>query len=173
MTIEEMVSRYNIVTRDGKIGVMSDKLARKENMLDTIVAHKPEIIAYIIGKEEAKRKAAEERQAKINAIPGLMKIKAAREDWLKWREEVQESFESEGGGYVGVRPEPKLIEDSAEQFPQAHAYLKAEKYALKVNYELSSIGKKALERVINGDYVKAIEDMEKELKEYTNRHMWD
>lgn len=173
MTIEEMVSRYNIVTRDGKIGIMRADLARKENMLDTIVSMKPDIIKYILGKEEARRKAAEERQAKIDAIPGLREIQAATDDWLKWRVEVQESFESEGGGYVGVRPEPKLIENVPERFPQASAYLKAEKYAQKENYELSSIGRRALERVINGDYVDAIADMEKELQEYSNRHLWD
>ena len=60
-----------------------------------------------------------------------------------------------------------------ERYPRAAAYLRAERESQRENFELSEIGKAAVEEIINGDYVKAIADMDAAVKAYVNRHMFD
>ena len=176
MTINEMISKYRIelVVKNGVEGLMIKGTAavKRDNALETLRAMKPEIIAYIKAeKAEAERK-SRERAERIAAIEGLKEIKDAIEDLESWRYEFDKSFDDVGG--LGVRPKPAYdIQAMREKYPRAAAYLRAEKYSLKSNYELSSIGRKALETVIYGDYTEAMEAMDAELKDFTNRHIWD
>lgn len=155
------------------------KAVQRDNVKEEIREKKQQIMDYLKAEraekereaQEEKRR-AQERQARIAAIEGLKEIRDAIEDLNRWQYEFEKSFDDVGG--LGVRPMPQYdIKAMREKYPHADSYLKAEDEALKSNYELSAIGRKALEEVIFGDYVKAMETMDAEIKEFTNRHMWD
>lgn len=61
------------------------------------------------------------------------------------------------------------------KYPRADAYLKAEAEANKHNYQLSAIGKRALEKIINDPtgYEQAIKQMNKEIEKFTQEHLFD
>lgn len=177
MSLSEIISRYNVVDgaahgKPGCIGILAANLAKKDKVVDAIFARKEEILAFIAAEKAAKEAAIAERAAKIAAIDGLKEIQDALDDLAAWHEEFNASFDDVGG--LGVRAFPQYDIDAMKAaHPQAAAYLKAESYAYKHNYELAAIGRKALEGVINGDWEKAMEDMEAELKAFSDRHMWD
>lgn len=90
------------------------------------------------------------------------------------RRRFNASFETEDGGGWGVGPRPNYDFDAAyKKYPQAHAYLIAEREAYKDNYELAEIGRKALEKGINGQWEEAMDDLKREEDEFTDRHAWD
>ena len=178
MTIKELIDKYGIEEATGEhagnIYVRYGREAQRDNAVQEIKAKKPEILAYFAQRREAAKQAREEREAKIAAIEGLAELKAAYTDLIKWQREFEASFESEDGGGFGVRPKPQYdIGGMLARYPQAAAYLKAEDEAHKSNYELSEIGKRALETVIAGDWEKAMETMQAEIKAFTERHLWD
>lgn len=138
-----------------------------------IKEHRNEILKEILDAKEQARNAYEERQAKINAIPGLMEIKAELEKAADWRIRFNVSFEAESGGGWGVSPRPQYdFEAAYKKYPQAHAYLIAEKEAYKSN-ELAEIGRRALEKVINGQWEEALDDLKRGKDEFVDRHAWD
>ena len=49
----------------------------------------------------------------------------------------------------------------------------AEKEAYKSNFELAEIGQRALEKVINGQWKEAMDDLKREKDEFIDRHAWD
>ena len=110
---------------------------------------------------------------KIEAIPGLKEIRAAMDDLKAWQKEFNDSFRDCGG--LGVRAKPIYDFDKLfEAYPQAAAYLKAEKYADADNYVKSTAGEKALEAIINGaDPAETIATMESEWNEYCDKHICD
>lgn len=188
MEIKEMIKKYDIFQESkyepgkgmiygDKIGVRGVKQAQKDGALDEIKAKKAEIIKYFESERAEARRKYEERQQKIAAIEGLKEIKAAYEDLAKWRHEFNKSFDGEYAvGGLGVRQKPQYdFESMRAQYPVADAFLKAEAYADKENHELSSIGKDALEKIINDseNYAEHIAEMERKLKEFTDRHIWD
>lgn len=146
---------------------------------EILIPRKQEVLDYFKGQREAEEKARAERQAKIDAIPGLREIQNARADLAAWNAEFERSFDSRYGagvGGMGVRPKPKYdIPAMLEQFPIAAAYLKAEAESMKSNYELAAIGKQALESIINDPehYTDALAKMEQEHHEFAERHFWD
>lgn len=185
MTVEQLIERYEIKQhseyKEGKGWVYTDKivvrninLAKKENVVPIIKECKPEILEYLINKREQERLAYEDRQRRIDAIEGLKEIKAAMDDLDCWHREFEKSFDDVGG--LGVRPRPEYDFDSMyKKYPVAKAYLDAYKYSNKSHYELSEIGKKALDRIIYHpeEYQAALDDMKKELSEFADRHAWD
>ncbi|MCD7862845.1 MAG: hypothetical protein LUG61_04890 [Lachnospiraceae bacterium] len=148
-----------------------------EETKQVLFARKQECLDYFAEERRKEKEAFEERQRKINSIPGLNEIKSARADLEKWHYEFNKSFEGEGAvGGMGVRKYPEYDLDAmADKYPAAMAYLKAEDEAYKENDELSKIGFKALNAIIeNPDNYKAIMDqMDAELKEFSNKHLWD
>lgn len=178
MTVKELIKKYGIEeatgAHAGNVYVRYGKEAQRDNAVAEIKAKKPEILAYFAEQRAAAQKAREEREAKIAAIEGLADLKAAYTDLIKWQREFEASFETEDGGGFGVRPKPQYdIEGMLARYPQAAAYLKAEDEAHKSNYELSEIGKRALDAVIDGDWEKAMETMQAEIKAFAERHLWD
>lgn len=185
MTTEQLIQKYEIAQHakyiQGKgyeyfdaIEIHNVSLMKKDNMMEEVKERKQEIIEYLTAKREAEKRAIEERQEKINSIPGLKEIENALNDIELWQEEFSKSFDDVGG--LGVRPKPIYdFDELYEKYPIAKAYLDAEKYAIKTNYELSHIGKKALERIIyhQDEYQEAIQDMEADIKAFTDKHMWD
>lgn len=177
MTVEEMVERYNIQKCGTGFRVCAGRLAEKENALSEIGERKEEIKKYLADKEEQARRAYEERKRKIAAIEGLEEIKNARDDLAKWHMEWNNSFEGEYAcGGLGVRPRPQYnLDEMYKKYPIAAAYLAAEKQENRSNYVFSKIGEKAKEAIIENpqNYKEIIDEMEKEIKEYLEKVMWD
>lgn len=184
MEIEQLIRRYSLSLgtnpKTGEEGLMANLDAvKRDNARNEIAEKKQQIMAYLKAERaEKEREAAEakrkeqERQERIAAIEGLKEIQDAIEDLNRWHYEFEKSFEDVGG--LGVRPKPQYdLEAMRAKFHHADAYLRAEEEALKSNYELSAIGKKALDEVIFGDYKKAMENMDAEIKAFVDRHIWD
>lgn len=172
--IKTIISKYNIrIGGNGTQLAMQNSIAKNPEDFAFVKSHKDEIIAFIRKEEETKKKAFEEYQAKIKAIEGLDEIRNALADTEDWRNEFNASFSDVGG--LGVRPKPQYdFKAMYAKYPRARAFLKAESYEYASNYAKSSAGRKAKERIINGeDYAKAIEDMESEWKAHCNEHIWD
>ncbi len=171
----ELIKKYNLqaVEKDGKMMVFTRARVSAKDV-EAIKEHREEILKEIMDAKEQARKAYEERQAKIKAIPGLMEIKAELKKAADWNRRFNASFETESGGGWGVGPRPQYdFEAAYKKYPQAYAYLKAEKESLCHNYRLAEIGKRALEKVINGHWDEAMDDLKREKDEFVNRHAWD
>lgn len=175
MDVKDLIKKYNLqaIEKDGKMMVHTRARVPAKDVA-AIKANRDEILKEILDAKEQKKRAYEERQAKINAIPGLSEIKAELEKAADWHRRFNASFETEDGGGWGVGPRPNYDFDAAyKRFPQAHAYLIAEREAYKDNYELAETGRKALEKVINGQWEEAMEDIKREEDEFVDRHAWD
>ena len=180
MTPKELIKRYDIrdgemMGKPGALFIARQDAVMRDRMLDEIKARKPEILAYFAAEREAKRDAKAEREAKIKAIEGLEDIQNAIADLAAWQREFNASFDGEYAvGGLGVRDYPHYdIDAMMQRYPQAAAYLRAKEYADKQNTELSIIGEKALNAVIDGNWQSAMEQMDKDVDEFTRRHMWD
>lgn len=183
MTLNELIKRYGIKLsieyRDGKrtptgrLYVADSANAKRYGDWEKIVSAKEEIKAILLQEFEEEQRAAEEREAKINAIPGLKEIKAAKEDLENWHYEFEYSFRDVGG--MGVRPKPQYdFEALYKKYPRANAYLKAEAYSRTASHAKASAGKKALERIINGeDCDTVLSEMKAEWSAYCDEHIWD
>ena len=175
MEAKDLIKKYNLkaVEKDGKMMVFTRaKVTAKD--VAAIKEHRDEILKKIMEAKEQEKRAHQERQAKIDAIPGLAEIKAALAKAADWNRRFNASFETESGGGWGVGPRPQYdFEAAYKKYPQAHAYLIAEREAYKSNYELAEIGRRALEKVINGQWEEAMDDLKREKDEFVNRHAWD
>ena len=174
MTVSEMIEKYRIYLHsETQLGV---KGSPSKADLEEIKAHKPEIIAELVRREADKKAAFEERERKIHAIPGLDEIKAAMRDVAAWDREYDRRFDEYDVGSADMRPRPEYdIDAMLEQHPAAAAYIKADKAASSANYEIASIGQRALDAIIDDpdDYASAIDKMDAETKAFAERHMWD
>lgn len=174
--LEKIIEKYNIkiaMADDEKISVYNVDLLMKDNMDDTIRTNKADILAILRDRREAKRKAYEDRKRKIEAIEGLNEILECRNAWANWHADFEHMMETESAIMHVSAPITKE-KDLREKYPRADAYLKAQHEANKSNYELSAIGRKALERIIDGDdYLSAIEAMDLEIAEFVKKHAWD
>ena len=134
-----------------------------------------EIRMHLQSEEAAKQAAAKSRQEKINAIDGLQEIYDARNAWSRYRKNFRRMMDDQDND--GARPpvQPTANIDALNtKYPRAAAYVKAEDYSYAANYAKSSAGRKALEKIINGeDYAQAIADMEAEWSAYCEAHIWD
>ncbi len=178
MNTQEMIKRYRIALKLDEHGQPTDTLLvyrADKAALAAIKAAKPEIVSMLLAQREAELRAEQERRAKIDAIPGLREIEAARIDLINWKLEFDASFDGENGGGVGVRPKPKYDPDAMyAQYPRAKAYLDALEFAASENDAKSAAGMKALETIINGEnYEQAIHAMKSEWAAYCEAHLWD
>lgn len=177
MEVENLVKRYSVsFCGDDKIRVENIALLKKDNAEDIIKNRKPEIMAFLKEKEESDKAAYEARQKKINSIEGLAEIRDAIFRMSEWRESFEREWAS-GSGFVGLslKKKPEVnVDGLKKRYPRAAAYLIAESESLKSNYELSAIGKEALESIINGeDHEKVLKKMKDDQKAFSDRHMWD
>lgn len=172
MSIEEFVQDTRTFRLGDKVGTTSVRKSDAPAYAAYVKAHKPEIMAFLLNREEMEKKAVEERQAKIDAIEGLKEIEAAKEAVLNWRQKFNKAME-DGDGILPCKPDVDL-EALYAKFPRAAAYRKAEAGSLASHYTKASVYKEALERIINGeDYEKALADADTEWKEYLVEHIWD
>ena len=161
----------NAVRVGDKVGCSSVRKSDAPAYSAYVKAHKPEIMAYLMGRE----KAAADRQAKIDAIEGLKELEAANEALLNYREAFNRAIENDDAIFPS-KPSvtPEGIEALRKKYPRAAAYRKAEADSFAANYVQASAYKKALERIINGDdYEKALADADAEWKAYLDEHIWD
>ena len=144
MNTQELIQRYRISLKTDEHGQPTGNLVvyrADKAALAAIKAAKPEIVAALMAQREACLRAEQERQAKIDAIPGLREIKAARADLVNWKLEFDASFDGENGGGVGVRPKPKYNMDALHaKYPRAKAYLDAADFAASENDAESAAG---------------------------------
>lgn len=180
MTALELVKKYGIyLVRDqwnkttgryekveNVIGVANIGTAKRDGMIEELKDRKAEIIEAIKTKKEEEKKARDERQKKIDAIEGLAEILAAESRLIAWNLEFDKIMENgESSALLSSKPSYNFKE-ALKKYPRAAAYLKAEKLAKSKNEKLAEVGKKALEKIIYGDWRKASEEMDTEKKAY-------
>lgn len=169
---------FEIVTSGenaGKMGIYGWKKTMKRPepaVLDEIKA--------ILLEEKAERDAVRaeadriraEREARRDAIPGIKEIEEARSAWDKYYY-IYDKVIAEGEGRMPTKPAVSTTE-LCEKYPKASAMLQAEAYSRASNVAKSAAGRKARERIIDGeDYTQVIADMEKEWTDYCDEHVWD
>lgn len=168
--IKRLVETYRIQEQEGgRIRVMNVSKAQASDDLQMIKENKQAILDYIRNE----KRSANERQHKIDSIEGLSEIEACMDAWAEWHADFDTMVDT-GRGYMTVKKPSTEVAELRKKYPVADAYLIADKESRRANYELATIGKKALERIINGeDYKKVLSDMEKERAAFAESHIWD
>ncbi len=173
MTVKELIEHCEISLMG------SDKLKIRntiqgQKMLEEIKARKAEIIDYLVAEEAAAKAAAEDRKAKIAAIEGLAELQDALDAEANYHHEVNRRFEDEAlSSIMPARPKVNAKELAAK-YPRAAAYVKAEDWTYASNYAKNAAGRKALERIINGeDHEQVLAEMEAEWSAHCDQHVWD
>ena len=168
MTAAEMIERYALFHRGGRIGSQNMWLVNKDNAIPMIKEHKDEIIKELDRRIEMSIR----RDELIDEIEGLKEIRKAMKDLLSWHREFEASFDDVGG--MGVRNRPQYdIAAMRKEYPRADAYLRAEVMAAKANYSLAAAGKKAMDMVIFGDYQEANKYMDEQNRKFVEQNCWN
>lgn len=147
----------------------------REKAVKMLKAHPSElqeIKAALLAEEAEERETAERRRNFRDAIPGLKELEAAKEEQAAYREAFSRAVDS-GDGIYPAKPKSDPAELSV-RYPMAAAMLRAESYSCAANYRKAGAGRKAVERILDGeDWEKVISDMENEWRDATLEHMWD
>ena len=173
MDVESLIKKCDIVERkeDGALLLRNPR----QELVPEVKAKKQEILAYLRKKEADEKAARDARQEKIDSIEGLKEIERAQMDEERYSRQFNRMMDDEFND--GARPPRRPKANSIElrrRYPRAAAYLKAESWEYASNYAKASAGKKALERIINGeDYSKVLEDMDAEWSAHCARRAWD
>lgn len=157
-----------------RFSLTGDKMAvsPRDKAVKLVKAHPAEMQEIKAAMMAEKRETVERRRAFRAAIPGLKELEAAREAQAAYREAFARAVDS-GDSIYPAKPKSDPAELSA-RYPMAGAMLRAESYSRAANYRKASAGRKAVERILDGeDWEKAISDMEAEWKEAVSEHMWD
>lgn len=159
-----------------RFSLMGDKMAvsPRDKAVKLVKAHPAEIQeikAALMAEEAEERETAERRRNFRAAIPGLKELEAAKAEQAAYHEAFARAVDS-GDGIYPAKPKSDPVELSA-RYPMAAAMLRAESYSCAANYRKASAGRKAVERILDGEnWEKAVSNMEAEWKE-ANKHMWD
>lgn len=160
-----------------RFALMGDKMAvsPRDKAVKLVKAHPTEmqeIKAALLAEEAEERETAERRRNLRDAIPGLKELEAAKAEQASYREAFARAVDS-GDGIYPAKPENDPADLSA-RYPMAAALLRAESYSCAANYRKAGAGRKAVERILDGeDWEKVISDMENEWRDATLEHMWD
>lgn len=131
-----------------------------------------EIKAALLAEKAEKRETTVRRHNFRSAIPGLKELEVAKAEQAAYREAFARAVDS-GDGIYPAKPKSDPAELSA-RYPMAAAMLRAESYSRAANYRKASAGRKAVERILDGeDWEKVIGGMEADWNEEANKHMWD
>ena len=165
MLISEIVKKYSItISSDGENLKCPANTERSD--LEFVREHKPDIMKYLRDLEDEKKRAKEEYERKIAAIEGLQELTDITSAWARYNAAMTKFIEEDAVGVPPVAPSVK-IEDVAAKYPRAVAFRKACAYAEAAHFKKSEIGKRAKDRILNGEDVDTvIADMEKEWTEY-------
>jgi len=177
MTIEEIVKKYDLCwLKPDKVWarILPNEPEERAEIVASLKARKPEILKYFADRDEAVKRAVREHQEKIDAIQGLAEIRAALADLESWREELRENIERGDSG-VGLRTPPQSnLDELRAKYPRAAAYLEAEKMSYSPNPMKAAAGRKARERIVNGeDHKQALAEARAEWTAYVQEHVWD
>lgn len=165
--IKRLVETYRI--QEQEAGMLRVMVVNASDDLKMIKENKQAILDYIRNE----KRAANERQHKIDSIEGLSEIKACMDAWAEWHTDFDRMVDT-GRSYMTVKKPSTEVAELRKKYPVADAYLIADKESRRQNHELATIGKNALERIINGeDYKKVLAEMEKERAAFTESHIWD
>ena len=94
-------------------------------------------------------------------IEGLDEVRAVINAEENYRDALIKAYES-GSGVLPESPKGSVFE-IRKKYPRAAAYVEAELLAESVDSEKARIGRRAKDRIINGeDFVKVLQDMENE-----------
>ena len=157
--------------------LMGDKMAvsPREKAVKLVKAHPAEvqeIKAALLAEKAEERETTVRRHNFRSAIPGLKELEVAKAEQAAYREAFARAVDS-GDGIYPAKPKSDPSELSA-RYPMAAAMLRAESYSRAANYRKASAGRKAVERILDGEnWEKAIGDMEAEWHEATSEHMCD
>lgn len=160
-----------------RFSMMGDKMAvsPRDKAIKLVKAHPAEmqeIKAALMDEEAEERETAERRRNFRDAIPGLKELEAAKAEQATYREAFARAVDS-GDGIYPTKPKSDPEKLSA-RYPAAAAILRAESYSCASNDRKASAGRKAVERILDGeDWKKVINDMETEWHEATSERMWD
>ena len=144
-----------------------DKLT--EDDLKAIKAEKPNIIAILAEEAAQRKKAAEERQSKIDAIEGLAELEEELENYQHKNFFYSQSFSlffydnwREDGFDPNDYPSTSKLLELKEKYPRAIAYLYAKNHSNSSDFLYAGRGRKAMEQILNGeDYEMAIAEMDR------------
>lgn len=157
--------------------LMGGKMAvsPREKAVKLVKAHPAEvqeIKAALLAEKAEERETTVRRHNFRSAIPELKELEVAKAEQAAYREAFARAVDS-GDGIYPAKPKSDPSELSA-RYPMAAAMLRAESYSRAANYRKASAGRKAVERILDGEnWEKAIGDMEAEWHEATSEHMWD
>ena len=178
MIDSELIKRYSIrlakewnnktrrMEPTGMLYIGNAQSAKKDGAINEIKAHKAEIIDILTKEDAAKKTALEDRQKRIDAIEGLAEIKAAQVRLIEWNIKFDEIVDNgQSAAFLPKKPEYDF-EEAYKKYPRAAAYLKADALAKNKNEKLATIGKKALEEIISGDWKTATELMNAEKEKH-------
>ena len=169
------ISRYQLIDKpDGSVilgawGYPGDEFTAADRAVLL------EIKQVLLAERAAEQAAAAERQALIDAIPGLQAIRDAADEWEAYHVAFNAMMDDENND--GARPPKRPTSDVKalmQAYPVASAYLKAEAYSHAANAAKASAGRKAVAAIINGeDAEAAIAAMEQDWNNYCSEHIWD
>lgn len=178
MELKEMVKKYGVSLYNPSAAYRAENnlpsgellyvenidLLKSDNMSDYIREHKREIIDFL-----------KESEAKIASIPGLKEIKASEKEWRKFRYSFNSSFESENAAGIQASLQMPDSDPAAlrKKYPQADAYLQMKDLANSNDFQLSAIGDRAIEMVIDGDWREALKYADREQQKLVEKHLWD
>lgn len=130
-----------------------------------------ESVMDVLAKESPKPQQQIEYE---NILPGLNKIKKAVQEQADWQYKFNRAMEDEDGSSTMTRAPKNVIEETKNAYPKEAAYYKAEQYSYASHYAKSSAGRKAMERILNGeDYNQVILDMENEWRKAAEEAVWN
>lgn len=171
------VAREILESSGLSFSLVGDKMAvsPRDKAVKLVKAHPAEvqeIKAALLAEQTEERETAERHDNFRAAIPGLKELEAAKAEQAAYREAFARAVDS-GSGIYPAKPKNDPVELSA-RYPMAAAMLRAESYSRAANYSKASAGRKAVERILDGDdWEKAVSDMEAEWHEAALEHMWD
>jgi len=169
LEIKAMVEKYGITDNgDGNMRIANGSEAQKNAA--AIKGAKSDILAFLAAEKAAKDETHRARQSKINSIAGLSKLQSVIAEHDEYQSKFNRAMET-GSSRMPARPAFSVEEVSA-MYPVAASFVLAEAYSFASNYGKNSAGKKALERIINGEnHETVINDMENEWSAYASANI--
>ena len=139
--------------------------------LEFIKNEKLAIVDYIKNEKLAKEKTAKEREDKIKAIEEL---RTAIAEWEEYHYQNEKRFDNAMTSSFGIAKPKSNVTELRAKYPRATAYLIADGWIFARNYAKSAAGKKALEKIINGEnHEIVISEMKKEWELHCESKIWD
>lgn len=172
MTAQEFINKYRLVLI-GENNIASCKYPDSNiDAIEEFLRLRHEILAILKAEKEVKNKSLAELRADTDLkMRAYFRFPPSAQKALDERKAKVRAIE----GLDELRYAPKELEERIKaEYPRAAAYLKAESYLLSENDGKFNAGKKAVERIINGeDCAVVLAEMEKEWADYCREHICD